>query len=127
MHLIATTLVALALALAPGPDAAELGAGVIAGGLETVAERSGYRATARYDDVVALGKRLAESSKLVHVGALGKTVEGRPIPLWVVADPPVAAPPGEGASDGSWSSCSSATSTPARCAARRRCRCWRAS
>src|SRR5580704_3310097 len=80
----------LALALAPEPDA---------DALRTVAERTGYRATARYDDVVALGKRLAESSKLVHVGVLGKTVEGRPIPLWVVADPPVTAAPKGGAAE----------------------------
>jgi dipeptidyl aminopeptidase/acylaminoacyl peptidase len=80
----------LTLALAPEPDA---------DALSTVAERSGYRATARYDDVVALGKRLAEASKLVHVGVLGKTVEGRPIPLWVVADPPVTAAPKGGAGE----------------------------
>ncbi len=83
-------LAAVLLTLALEPDA---------GALQTVAERSGYRATARYDDVVALGKRLGESSKLVHVGTLGKTVEGRPIPLWVVADPPVATAPRGGASE----------------------------
>ena len=90
----------LALALAPGSDAADRGAA--ADGLATVAERSGYRATARHDDVVALGRRLAESSKLVQIGVLGKTVGGRPIPLWVVADPPVAVatpPRGGGASE----------------------------
>ena len=88
MFPISAILLALALALEPDADA-----------LRTVAERSGYRATARYDDVVALGKRLAESSKLVHVGVLGKTVEGRPIPLWVVADPPVTAAPKGGAGE----------------------------
>ena len=44
-------LAAVLLALAQEP---------VADGLRTVAERSGYRATARYDDVVALGKRLGE-------------------------------------------------------------------
>jgi dipeptidyl aminopeptidase/acylaminoacyl peptidase len=81
MLLLANALVALVLA----PDAAD--------GLRTVAEQSGYRATARYDDVVALGKRLAESSPRFRTGVLGSTVEGRAIPLWVVADPPVAADP----------------------------------
>lgn len=57
--------------------------------LATVAEKSGYKATARYADVVALGERLARTSPLVQLGELGRTVEGRSIPLWVVADPPV--------------------------------------
>src|SRR5436305_454030 len=82
MPLLAITLMALALDPLGEVDDA----------FRTVAERSGYRATARYHDVNALGKRLAGSSKLVHNGTLGTTVEGRPIPLWVVADPPVDTP-----------------------------------
>jgi dipeptidyl aminopeptidase/acylaminoacyl peptidase len=83
MLLLATALVAVG----PAPERAA------ADDLRTVAERSGYRATARHDDVVVLGKRLAESSPRVRIGVLGKTFEGREIPLWVVADPPVAADP----------------------------------
>jgi len=79
MLLISTAL--LSLALAPDADVA------VADGLRTVAERSGYKATARYDDVVALGKRLAESSKLVRINELGKTVEGRPIPRFGILAP----------------------------------------
>ncbi|WP_422929811.1 M14 family metallopeptidase [Singulisphaera sp. PoT] len=60
--------------------------------LKTVAEKSRYRATARYDDVVALGRNLAASSQLVTLSELGKTWENRSIPLWIVADPPVSTP-----------------------------------
>jgi dipeptidyl-peptidase 4 len=60
--------------------------------LRTVAERSDYKATARYDDVVALCKELAGSSRLVHLAELGKTTEGRSLPLLVLADPPLRSP-----------------------------------
>src|SRR5262249_7657954 len=60
--------------------------------LLTVAEKSDYHATARYDDVVTLCDKLAEKSKLVHKMELGKTVQGRSIPLLIVADPPVTTP-----------------------------------
>jgi dipeptidyl-peptidase-4 len=79
MILIATALLALAL----GPEAE------VADRLRTVAERTAYRATARFDDVVTLGDELARSSSLLRVDELGRTVEGRRIPLWWVADPPV--------------------------------------
>ncbi|HWE34987.1 MAG TPA: DPP IV N-terminal domain-containing protein [Isosphaeraceae bacterium] len=75
----------LALALSPDQPADD-------DAPQTVAERSNFKATARYDDVVALGKRLAGSSRNLQVLELGTTVEGRPIPLWVVADPPVRSP-----------------------------------
>src|SRR5262245_33195036 len=58
----------------------------------TVAEKSNFTATARYDDVVALCDKLAETSKLVHKSELGKTVQGRSLPLLLVADPPVSTP-----------------------------------
>jgi dipeptidyl aminopeptidase/acylaminoacyl peptidase len=61
-------------------------------GLRTVAERSEYRATARHDEVVALCRRLAESSPSVRLDELGKTTEGRSLPLLIVADPPVKTP-----------------------------------
>lgn len=56
----------------------------------TVAERSGFRATSTGEDVAAFLKELAEKSPRAKVGALGRTNEGRDIPLLVVADPPVA-------------------------------------
>ncbi|WP_169975975.1 DPP IV N-terminal domain-containing protein [Tautonia rosea] len=58
--------------------------------LRTVAERSGYQATARYDEVVDLCRNLDERSDTVRLDTLGTTVEGRSIPLLIVADPPVA-------------------------------------
>jgi hypothetical protein len=85
MKFVATALLALAAAPQSTSDPGD--------GLRTVAERSGYRATARHDDVVALGKRLADSSPRLRTGTLGTTHEGRTIPLWIVADPPVAAEP----------------------------------
>lgn len=61
-------------------------------GLLTVAETSDFRATARYAEVVALCERLAAASPLVNLASLGKSVEGRDIPLLLIADPPVSEP-----------------------------------
>lgn len=58
--------------------------------LETVAERSGWQATATHDEVMTLIGRLASRSSIMHVEALGRTVEGRSIPLVVLANPPIA-------------------------------------
>ena len=60
--------------------------------LLTVAERSGYRATARYAEVVDFCERLAKRSPLVRLAELGSSVEGRKLPLLILADPPVATP-----------------------------------
>ncbi len=76
---------ALLLMLAPGVVRADED-------LRTVAEKSDYKATARYDDVVELGRKLAATSKRVVLSDLGVSTEGRTIPLWIVADPPVKTP-----------------------------------
>jgi dipeptidyl-peptidase 4 len=60
--------------------------------LRTVAEKSEYRATARYAEVVELLDRLAAVSPLAVRGELGRSGEGRAIPLLVIADPPVRTP-----------------------------------
>jgi dipeptidyl aminopeptidase/acylaminoacyl peptidase len=60
--------------------------------LLTVAERSNFRATARYDDVVRLLDALAASSPKARRLEMGTTEEGRSIPVLAIADPPVAAP-----------------------------------
>jgi hypothetical protein len=60
--------------------------------LLTVAERSGWQATARYDEVMAMLGRLETRSPVMHVAELGTSVEGRSIPLVVLADPPVRSP-----------------------------------
>ncbi len=57
--------------------------------LLTVAESSGFQRTARHEEVMRLARRLADSSPRVHLDSLGTTVEGRDIPLLVIADPPV--------------------------------------
>ena len=59
-------------------------------GLLTVAERSGFKATALHSDVVALAEALAKASPLVRLVELGRSGEGRSLPLLIVADPPVA-------------------------------------
>lgn len=60
--------------------------------LLTVAERSDYRATARYAEVVDLINRLARQSPLARRATMGATAEGREIPMLIVADPPVESP-----------------------------------
>ena len=58
--------------------------------LLTRAERSGFRETSRHAEVVDLLDALAASSELAQRATMGRTGEGREIPLLVVADPPVA-------------------------------------
>src|SRR5207302_648593 len=58
--------------------------------LLTVAEQSNYRATSRHADVVAFCERLAKKSPLVRLAELGKSFEGRKLPLLILADPPIA-------------------------------------
>ncbi|WP_435011543.1 M14 family metallopeptidase [Tundrisphaera lichenicola] len=60
--------------------------------LRTVAEKSGFKATARHAEVVRLCEALAKSSPLIRLAELGRSVEGRSIPLMIVADPPVSTP-----------------------------------
>ncbi len=77
-----TYLVAALLAL-PGqvPDKVDA--------LKTVAERSEFRATARYDEVAAWCQAFANATPLAYLTDLGHSSEGRSIPLVIVADPPV--------------------------------------
>lgn len=83
----------LALGCAAGPRPASPGAlPPPPDDLLTVAERSDYTATARLDEVNALCDRLAAASPLVRVSTLGVSVEGRPIPLLIIADPPISTP-----------------------------------
>ena len=49
--------------------------------LQTVAERSDYRATARYDDVAAWCREFAKATPNAHLTELGRSSEGRSIPL----------------------------------------------
>jgi dipeptidyl aminopeptidase/acylaminoacyl peptidase len=60
--------------------------------LQTVAEKSNFKATARHAEVVQFCERLAKLSPLVRLGELGTSSEGRKLPLIILADPPVATP-----------------------------------
>ena len=58
----------------------------------TVAESSGSRATATHAQVMELLERLDTESDVMHLIEAGRTVEGRAIPLAVLADPPLTTP-----------------------------------
>ncbi len=60
--------------------------------LATVAESSRFERTARLAEVEAFLATLAERSDLVRLSSLGRTVEGREIPLAILADPPASSP-----------------------------------
>src|SRR4051812_22018585 len=60
--------------------------------LRTVAEESRYEATSKYTDVISFGERLAKASPVVRLAEMGTSNEGRKLPLWILADPPVADP-----------------------------------
>ena len=57
--------------------------------LLTVAESSGWKATATYDQVMRLLGRIEQRSRVMRIRELGTSVEGRSIPLVILADPPV--------------------------------------
>src|SRR4051794_14771240 len=52
--------------------------------LLTVAERSNWKATSRYAEVVDYCRRLAQASPVVRLGELGVTNEGRQLPLVII-------------------------------------------
>ncbi len=58
--------------------------------LQTVAEKSDFKETSRYADVVVFCDELARRSPLVHRENFGTTVEGRKLPVLVIAEPPIA-------------------------------------
>ena len=60
--------------------------------LLTLAERTGYRETTGYDEVVQLVERAAALSERVHATSFGTSVEGRPLPLAVAGRVPDARP-----------------------------------
>ncbi len=55
--------------------------------LKTKPERTEYRETSRYDDVVAFMDAAAKASPAIHLTTFGKTFEGRSLPLAVVGAP----------------------------------------
>ena len=61
-------------------------------GLLTVAERTAFRRTARHQDVITLVAALAGLDERATTVPLGQSGEARPLPLLVLADPPVHTP-----------------------------------
>jgi dipeptidyl aminopeptidase/acylaminoacyl peptidase len=60
--------------------------------LQTVAEKSDYKATSRYADVVAFCEAVAKRGPVAKLDYFGTSHEGRKLPLLVISDPPVATP-----------------------------------
>ncbi len=58
--------------------------------LQTVAEKSNFESTARYEEVRTFLKDFAAASPLVRLTDIGTSGEGRTIPMALLADPPVA-------------------------------------
>ena len=58
----------------------------------TVAERSGFTATSRHDDVLAFlaALRGLPRANVMRVETFGTSGEGKPLPLVIVSDPPLA-------------------------------------
>ncbi|MBC7349312.1 MAG: M14 family metallopeptidase [Candidatus Aminicenantes bacterium] len=60
--------------------------------LLTVAEKSNFTATSRYQEVLDLIRELQKLSPSLVVENIGTTAEGRSIPMLVISNPPVASP-----------------------------------
>lgn len=60
--------------------------------IQTVAERSDYKSTAAYADVMTFIDQLKKSSPYLRVENIATTVEGREIPLLIIANPLPASP-----------------------------------
>jgi hypothetical protein len=59
---------------------------------QTRAERSNYRETSSYADVVAFLRELMAGSRTMRLEWIGRSAQGRPMPLVVVADDPAITP-----------------------------------
>lgn len=53
---------------------------------QTLAEKTGYRETPRYDETVAYSRKLAAASPLIHYTSFGESGEGRALPLLIAAN-----------------------------------------
>ncbi len=60
--------------------------------LLTVAEKSNFTATSRYQEVLSLISELQKISPNLVVEEIGTTAEGRIIPLLIISNPPVSSP-----------------------------------
>lgn len=57
--------------------------------LLTVAEKSGYTETATYAEVMTLATAIADSADHINLIEMGTTLEGRAIPILLLANPPI--------------------------------------
>jgi len=55
--------------------------------LLTVAERSEFKSTSNYNDVMTFIDQLKKSSKYIRVETLAKSIEGRDVPLLIIGNP----------------------------------------
>lgn len=55
--------------------------------LLTVAEKSEFKSTSDYNDVMSFIEQLKKSSKLLRVESIATSVEGRDVPLLIIGDP----------------------------------------
>ncbi|MGB8489491.1 MAG: M14 family metallopeptidase [Bacteroidales bacterium] len=55
--------------------------------LLTTAEKSGFKSTSTYADVISFIEKLKKSSPYVRVGNIAKSVEGREVPLLIIGKP----------------------------------------
>ena len=76
-------------ASAPAVDVADPAVPGLDPVLLTVAEASGYTATATSAQVQELIARIHERSSITRLAEMGKTSEGKPIPLIILANPPI--------------------------------------
>ena len=73
--------------------AIDVGAGNVTGRLpQTEAERSGFRGTSSYDDVVAFIDSLQKVGLPIRVGTMGRSTQGRDIPYLIVSRPLISTP-----------------------------------
>ena len=52
---------------------------------QTLAEKTNYRETPRYDETIAYSRKLADASPLIRFESFGKSGEGRDLPLLIAA------------------------------------------
>ncbi len=55
--------------------------------LKTTAEKSDYKSTSTYDDVMDFMDGLMQNSNLIRMETMATTTEGRDVPLLIIADP----------------------------------------
>src|SRR5688500_17525396 len=92
MKLMAVLLVAATLAAPAGAERLGGHEAQTLQQLTTVTERTGFKETSRYADVMAFLRAVDAASPRIHLTTFGYTVEGRALPLAVVGDVPNATP-----------------------------------